>query len=149
MELEAIVKHSIKNGPPDWVAECPILDIITQGHSREDSLDMLRSAIEELMQWYFPDTQPQLLKVRFRDRGKSSLGVLCSDVTILMSFVLIRQRELSGLNIREVSKRLGSRSPTAYARYESGETNMSVKKFDQLMQAVSPKSQLQIRVVYG
>lgn len=147
MELEAKVRHHPKGGPPSWVIECPTLDIITQGKTRQDALNMLRSAIKELLEWYFLKNLPGSLEVSIRDTGKSRIGVSCSDVAVLMSFVLIRQREQSGLNVRQAAERLGSRSPNAYKRYEYGDVKISVEKFDKLVSAVNPVRQVRIRVV--
>ena len=147
MELEAKVRYHPKGGPPDWIVECPTLDIITQGKTRADALKMLRSAIEELLEWYFPKEAPDSLEVSIRDTGKSRIGVSCSDVAVLMSFVLIRQREQSGLNVRQAAERLGSLSPNAYKRYECGDVRISVEKFDQLVSAVNPVRQVRLRIV--
>ena len=147
MELEAKIRKASKGGPPDWVVECPMLDIMTQGNSREDAIEMLRLAIVELMEWYFQKAPSEQLDIFIRDIGNLRIGVSCNDVSILMSFVLIRQREMSGLNLREAAKQLGSSSPNAYKRYENGDIKISMVKFDALIHAVNPKRQLVVNVV--
>ena len=66
-------------------------------------------------------------------------GLEATDNRLLLGLALRRQREKSGLTIREVALRLGSRSPTAYSRYEKGSQVPSINKFDQLLQAVNPE----------
>ena len=122
------------NDRPPWVIEAPSLGVITQGYTKKEALAMLKDAIEELIFSYF-DTKS---KVEVIDHGKGIVGVTCSDRKLLLSLSLIKQRQESGQTVREVACRLGSKSPNAYARYERGRVNMSIEKFDQLLQAVNP-----------
>ncbi len=119
---------------PPWVIEASSLGVITQGYTKKEALAMLQDAIEELIISYF-DTK---VKVEVIDHGKGIVGVTCSDKKLLLSLSLIKQRQQSGQTVREVADRLGSKSPNAYARYERGRVNMSIEKFDQLLQAVNP-----------
>ena len=96
---------------------------------------MLKDAIKELIFSYFNIKA----KVEVIDHGKGIVGVRCSDRKLLLSLSLIKQREESGQTVREVASRLGSKSPNAYARYERGSVNISIEKFDQLLQVVNPK----------
>lgn len=43
----------------------------------------------------------------------------------MLALSLRRQREKSGLTIREAAERLGSKSPNAYAQYEKGRIRIS------------------------
>jgi len=52
--------------------------------------------------------------------------------------MLRRQREKRGVSLSEVAHRLGSRSKTAYARYEQGRAVPTVKKLFELLAAVAP-----------
>jgi transcriptional regulator with XRE-family HTH domain len=52
--------------------------------------------------------------------------------------MLRRQREKHGVSLAEVARRLGSRSKTAYARYEQGRSVPTVEKLFQLLGAVAP-----------
>jgi predicted RNase H-like HicB family nuclease len=119
---------------PPWVIEVPSLGVITQGYTKKEALAMLKDALEELIFSYF-DTRG---KIEVVYHGEGIVGVTCSERKLLLSLSLIKQREESGQSIREVASRLGSKSPNAYARYERGRVNMSIEKFDQLLQAVNP-----------
>jgi len=56
----------------------------------------------------------------------------------MISLLLRRQREKSGLSLSEVTERLGAKSRNAYARYEQGKSAPTLEKLDQLLKAVSP-----------
>lgn len=129
-------KVSKTEGRPPWIIEAPSLGVITQGYTKKEALAMLKNAIEELILSYF-DAR---VKVEVTEHGKGVVGVTCSDKKILLSLSLIKQREESGLTVRDVADRLGSKSPNAYARYERGKINISIEKLDQLLQAANPES---------
>jgi transcriptional regulator with XRE-family HTH domain len=56
----------------------------------------------------------------------------------MISLLLRRQRQKSGLSLVEAADRLGARSRNAYARYEQGRTVPTVAKLDELLEAVAP-----------
>lgn len=121
-------------GRPPWVIEVKSLGITTQGYTKKEALSMLQDAVRLYLEHYFN----QKPKVKIIDHGKGVVGVTCSEKRLLLSLSLIKQREESKLTVREVSDRLGSKSPNAYAKYERGKINISIDKFDQLLQAVNP-----------
>ncbi|NGX37973.1 MAG: hypothetical protein K1000chlam2_01142 [Chlamydiae bacterium] len=121
-------------GRPKWVIEAPSLCVITQGHTKKEALAMLKDAMELLIFSYF-DCKTKIAVIEHK---QGIVGVTCSDRKILLSLALIKQREESGLSVRQVSRRLGSESPNAYGRYERGRVNISLEKFDELLQAVNP-----------
>jgi len=122
-------------GRPAWVIEASSLGVITQGRTKKEALAMLKDAIEELIYSYFH----KKVKIVVQDHGNGVVGVSCLDGNLLLSLSLIKQREASGQTVRDVAKRLGSKSPNAYARYERGTVSMSLDKYDQLLHAVNPK----------
>ena len=122
-------------GKPSWVIEAPTLGVITQGYSKKEAFSMLKDGIEELLWSYFGNTD----EVTVIDHGKGVVGITSSDKKILLSLSLIKQREESGLTVRQVSSRLGSSSPNAYGRYERGKINISIERFEELLKAVNPK----------
>jgi hypothetical protein len=123
-------------GRPAWVVEVKSLGIITQGHTKKEAIEMLQDAVEMYLDYYFN----QVPKVSVIDHGEGVIGVSCSEKKLLLSLSLIKQRQESKLTIRNVSHRLGSKSPNAYAKYERGKINISIEKFDRLLHAVNPKS---------
>jgi len=120
---------------PPWVVESPSLGVITQGNTKKEAIAMLKDAIEVLIESYFK----KKVKVKIVDHGNGVLGIVCKDNKILISLSLVKQREKSGLSIRQVAQRLGSNSPNAYARYEKGNINITIDKLDQIVHAVNPR----------
>ena len=120
---------------PPWVIQVKSLGITTQGYTKKKALSMLQDAVELYLDYSFN----QKPTVKVIDHGKGVVGVTCSERKLLLSLSLIKQRERSGLTVREVADRLGSQSPNAYGKYERGKVNISIEKFDQLLQAVNPQ----------
>jgi len=123
-----------------WLVEVPMLDIFTQGHNQEDALDMIEDAIESLV-------NKKGFKVRARMAEEKSspdenITILLSTKTPnpLLALILKRQRAKSQLSLNEVAKILGQASKTAFARYEKGEVEMSLTKFEELYNAITKKT---------
>ena len=66
------------------------------------------------------------------------IGMGASDEKLLFALGLKRQRLRSGSTIRDVSKRLKSKSPNAYARYERAQARPSIEKYAELLHAANP-----------
>jgi len=130
-----------------WLVEVPAIDVCTQGHSRKDALKMIVDAIEVLMAGYFPDEDIKKFEITAHDYGKKEIGITTSNNSIMMSFSLIRQREISKSSIREVVERLGSKSPNIYAQYERGTVNITLNQYERLLGAVNPKNPPRLRVI--
>jgi hypothetical protein len=142
MELEGKIWKSGKF----WLVEVPAVEVMTQGLSREEALKMIANAIEGLMSCYFPN-EVENFKITIKDYKKGIFGVSSSNNSLMLAFSLRRQREVSKSSVREVSERLGSSSPNAYARYEKGRARISLDQYERLLQAVNPKQNLHLRVV--
>ena len=115
-----------------WLAEIPVLDVMTQGRSRRDALAMIIDAVEALV-----NHADFRLEVSARARGEAFTAT-STDVGRLMALALRRQRQASGLSIAEVAKRLHFKSRSQYARYELGTTTPSLERFRDLIAAVAP-----------
>ena len=142
MELEGRVW---KNGK-FWLVEVPVLDVMTQGRSKKEALEMITDAVTGLIESYFCDEIEKGFQVQAVAYKEGVIGVTATDPKLLMSLSLIKQREKSQSTIREVSERLGSSSPNAYAPYEKGKTSVSIEKFEALLLAVNPAERRHIRV---
>lgn len=142
MELEGKLWKSGKF----WLVEVPAVEVMTQGHSRENALQMISDAIEGLVDCYFPD-QAKDFKVTVQEYKKGIIGISTSNNSLMLAFSLKRQREMSKSTVREVSERLGSTSPNAYARYEKGRTRISLDQYERLLHAVNPQQNFHLRVV--
>ena len=118
-----------------WLAEVPIFDAMTQGRTREEALTMAADLLESLAR------QPRF-KVQIHPGKGADFEASSSDTRTLISLLLRRQRERSGLSLAEAAKRLGAKSRNAYARYERGTSVPTVQKLAELLRAVVPESDL-------
>ena len=98
-----------------WVVEIPCINVSTQGKTRKDALAMIKDAVLELMAYYFPKLDKKF-KVTVHDYKENGFGLTSNDSKLLLAFSLIRQREESGLTIRDVAARLPSSSPNTNYR---------------------------------
>ena len=114
-----------------WLAEVPILDAMTQGYTRKETFVMVKDLLETLA--YRPGFSVQVYPGKHGDFEVSS-----PDTRGMISLLLRRQRERSGLSLAEVAQRLGVRSRNAYARYERGTSVPTLEKLNELLKAVSP-----------
>jgi len=120
-----------------WSAECEMIGAFTQGHGREDACDMLRSLVEL-----------QVDRKRFRavvtvigEEADSTVRVLvdANDPVALAAAVLRYQRQVHGLTIAQVAKKLGSTNHNSYAAYERAEREPSMSKYRELLHAIAPE----------
>ncbi len=114
-----------------WLAEVPLLDLMTQGTSKNNASGMLADAIESLV-------NKKGFRADVRPSGGESFTVGANQETPLIALMLKRQREAHRLTLQEVARRLGQKSVNAYARYEQGKSVPTVEKLNQLMRAIDP-----------
>jgi hypothetical protein len=114
-----------------WLAEVPMLDAMTQGRSRREALRMAADLVETMV-----DRASFRVEVFPGSRGAFEIG--SDDAAALVAVMLRRQREKHGVSLSEVARRMGSRSKTAYARYEQGRSVPTVEKLFELLAAVAP-----------
>ena len=114
-----------------WLAELPLLDAMTQGHTRKEAYAMVEDLLESLA------NRPGF-KVTVHPGKHGDFEVSSTDPRVLISLFLRRQRERSGLSLSEAAKRLGAKSRNAYARYERGTSMPSLEKLAELYRAVAP-----------
>jgi len=114
-----------------WAIEVPILDVITQGHTKKDAFVMIADAIESLM-------NKKEFKIKVYPGKDYYFEIGSADVAVLTAFLLRRQRTKHGLTLVEVAKRLGAKSHNTYARYEQGKAVPTMEKFSRLLSALSP-----------
>ena len=115
-----------------WLVEVPLLDAMTQGHTKREALEMAKDLVESLA------NRPGFSAV-VHPGAKGDFEVSSTDVRGMIGLVLRRQRERSGLSLAQAAQRLGVKSRNAYARYERGTSVPSVEKLGQLIKAVSEK----------
>ncbi|MCI0381821.1 MAG: type II toxin-antitoxin system HicB family antitoxin [Chlamydiae bacterium] len=136
MELEGKVWKD-----PDsswWLIEVPFLDVMTQGKTRKETLKMIKNAVMDLLQDSYEDLLGKSFYLTVNLYEDGIIGIGASDDKLLFALGLKRQRLRSGSTIRDVSKRLKSRSPNAYARYERAQARPSLEKYAELLHAANP-----------
>ena len=125
-----------------WLAECEIIGAFTEGRSRKDALNMLADCIETKI-------DPARLKVRVTEIGwfgpdAYTVMIDANKPAMLAAEVLGYQREMHGLSLAQVAKRLGASSLNAYAAYEQGKREPSLSKFSELLAVVAPEMALTV-----
>lgn len=116
-----------------WAAEAESLAVHTQGSSKKDAADMLKDAIET-----GADDYGIPLDVKVVHGEGNSVSVGADDNKAMLAFLLRRQRQINRLTTQDVAERMGSRSKTAYARYEQGKAEPSLSKLQELVAAINP-----------
>jgi len=112
-----------------WLVEVPALDVMTQGHTRHEALEMVADAIEG-----YVDRPRFKVEVHPGPNGEFEVG--STDAATLTALFLKRRRQASGLTLADVAERLGARSHNAYARYEQGKSVPTIAKLIELLSAV-------------
>lgn len=130
-----------------WVVEVPCLNVSTQGKTQKNAFSMIQDAVFELIKSYFKEELWKEFRISIHDYRKGNFGLTSNDNKLLLSFLLIRQREESGLSIRDVAKRLSSKNPNSYAQYENGKMNLSIDQYEKLMHAINPNRTRILRVI--
>lgn len=92
---------------------------------------MAKDAIESLL-------EKKEFQVRIHAGDAEDFTIDSDNPTAFIAFMLKRQRQFRGLTLRDVSARLNSKSPNAYAQYEQGKVKPSMDKLVELMRAINP-----------
>jgi predicted RNase H-like HicB family nuclease/DNA-binding XRE family transcriptional regulator len=120
-----------------WLAEVPALDIMTQGTTKREAIEMIADAIEGHV-----NREGFEVKV-FSGKGEA-VEIGSNDVAALTALYLRRRRQASGLTLAEVAQRLGVKSHNAYARYEQGRAVPTIEKLAELLAIVDRESDIVI-----
>jgi hypothetical protein len=118
-----------------WLAEVPVFDAMTQGRTRTEALDMIAD-------WFVTMVGRPRFAVRVVNAQGANFEIAAADTRPMISLLLRRQRQKSGLSLADVADRLGSRSRNAYARYEQGVTAPTVEKLAELLEAIAPDHEI-------
>lgn len=136
MELEGRVWKDLDSS--GWLVEISFLDVMTQGKTRKGALEMIENAVMELLKDSYEDFLDKKFHLTVSLYKDGVIGMGASDEKILFALGLKRQRLRSGSTIRDVSKRLKSKSSNAYARYERAQARPSLEKYAELLHAANP-----------
>ncbi len=93
-----------------WLAEIPILDLMTQGRTKKEAYRMVADMLETMV-------NKEGFSVEIYSGEKDSFEVGSSEPKHMISLLLQRKREISGLSLAQVAGRLGTTSRNTYARY--------------------------------
>lgn len=129
-----LIGRIAKEEGPFWSAHAELVGAFTHGNSRREAVAVLAELIEAIV------ARPGF-KVTIRDYARGGDGAVMIDANepaLLAAQVLKHQRELSGLSLAQVARRLGARSRNAYARYEQGTSVPTIDKLVELLAVVAP-----------
>ena len=84
-------------------------------------------------------------KVNVRGAG-DTFTIGANRENALIALMLKRQREAHRLTLMDMARRLKSKSPNAYARYEQGKSVPTVEKLDELIKAIDPALEPTLKV---
>ena len=115
-----------------WAVEVPILELVTQGRTKKEALEMIADAVESLV-------NKRDFKVDVFPGSADHFEIGSTDQATLTALLLRRARQSAGLSLAQVAERLGSPSLNAYARYEQGRSVPTVQKLSQLFAAVTSR----------
>ncbi|MCZ7558410.1 MAG: helix-turn-helix transcriptional regulator [Bacteroidia bacterium] len=113
-----------------WAIEVPMLGITTQGRTKRDAFNMVKDAVESLV-------DREGFSVSVHPGQKEYFEIGSNDLATFVAFMLKRMRQKYGLSLQEVAERMGSKSPNAYARYEQGKTVPTIETLGKLLSAVA------------
>ena len=119
------------NKSKNWLIEVPLLDVMTQGASKEDAYRMIADAVETLV-------DQKKFNANVRPSGTTEFTLGANQEGPLIALMLRRQREAHHLTLMEMAQRLNSKSPNAFARYEQGKSIPTIEKLNELMKAIDP-----------
>jgi len=108
-----------------------VFDALTQGRSRKGALAMVAD-------WFITMVDRKGFTVEVEAVGRETFEVSAADARSMISLMLQRQRQQSGLSLAQGAQRLGVKSRNAYARYEQGVSVPTIEKLDELLRAVAP-----------
>jgi len=117
-----------------WLAEIPSLELVTQGYTHKDACEMLKDAVETIADGKF--------EVSVYDGVGETVYVGSDRPSAFTAFFLKSFRTSKKLTVRQVAERMGSRSPNAYAQYESGKVQPSAEKLIRILKAMEPEGSM-------
>jgi len=107
-----------------------------QGRTRKAACDALARTVRDFAADYGPLAG---FDVQVTDGGEDTIYVTSNDPARLLSLLLRRQRELHELSLADVAKAMGNKSRNGFAQYETGRSEPSITKLQELLDAVAPE----------
>lgn len=125
-----------------WMIEVPMLEVATQGKTRKEALEMIADAIELLV-------DKKGFKIQVRPIGPYQFLITAKDLAQLLALFVKRRREAEKLTIRAFAKKLGYKSHTSYAQYETGKHMPGIDFVDRVIKVTNPDTGLCLTTVKG
>jgi len=123
-----------------WGVELPLVGVHTQGTSKKNAMDMAADAVVQLV------NKPGFVASSEPKEEPSTFYVTSDDVAAFMSFIISRVRTEKKLTARGAASALKSKSPNAYARYETGKTVPRLDTLNEILTAIDPKISVVLKV---
>lgn len=131
-----IFTGTIKKHGKFWIVEVPAFEAMTQGRTKAEAYTMIHD-------WFVSMLQDESM-VKTMPLDIDRVAIQLSPTKEVFALLLQRQRQKSGLSIRDVAKLLGFKSPNAYAAYEKGRREPSISLAAKLLSAVSKQDHLDL-----
>ncbi len=116
-----------------WLAEIPFLQLMTQGYTKKEVIVMVEDLFRTLANKNDFEVNVTSYKSGYIEFGSN-------DTNAMIRILLQRKRQISGLSLSQVAKKLGSSSKNSYARYEQGRSTPSLEKLNTILHVLSPES---------
>ena len=124
-----------------WIIEVPDLDLMTQGHTKEEAYDMLKDLLKTASNrdGFKPDI------ARFRNDTFLLRGRDEHSEMDLIAILLKRQRARAGLSLSDMARLLKAKSKNAYARYEHGDSVPSPIMIEKMLRVMGLTFEMRVR----
>ena len=130
-----------------WMSVCDAVAAVGQGKTPSAAAAMLADAVVTVVDKDGFDATAT--EMGWIDRSTMSVFIDTNMPRVLAAYMLLVQRELAGLTLTQVAKKLGAASVNAYAAYEQGKREPSISKLRELLAAVNPELVLAVAPLHA
>ena len=123
-----------------WVIHVPDLEITTQGRSKQNAYEMIKEAIEL-------HVDVRRFSVTIEPISKYEFVVSANDTALMIGLMLRRQRQINGLSISDITKRLNKKTNTYYHQYEKGKSTAGIEKLSEFIEAMNPDLRVELNII--
>jgi len=110
---------------------------MTQGRTKKEAYEIVADMLESVV-------NKDGFKIEIYKGKKDGFEVGSSEPKHMVSLLLQRKREISGLSLAQVATRLGKKPRNTYARYKQGYSVPIVEKQNELLNTVCPQTDIVI-----
>lgn len=136
MRLQGIIKKEFDKGTAYYLVQVPDLLITTDGATESEAYEMARDAVGLLLEDHTKGKVTQENVSIIPNESEAGFDVYCTDTKALVSLVLKQLRGKADMTLMNVSGRIGQNSANAVKQYETGNSEASFAKFQDLVQAM-------------